>query len=101
MAAKVSFVKNATRGIGAEIPKAPLVDGNQVAATGRKPEAVTNALATSDNLLSVALHVTRKDEVEVTALLPIIAVAFTSWRAPGLPAAERSFRVTTEAKDFG
>ena len=46
MATKIWFITGATRGIGAEIAKAALVDGNQVVATGRKPAAVTEALGT-------------------------------------------------------
>ena len=37
MATKVWFITGATRGIGAEIAKAALVDGNQVVASGSKP----------------------------------------------------------------
>jgi NAD(P)-dependent dehydrogenase (short-subunit alcohol dehydrogenase family) len=43
---KVWFITGATRGLGAEIAKAALAAGNQVVATGRKPEAVTEALGT-------------------------------------------------------
>ena len=77
MTTRVSFIKGATCGIGAGIAKAPGVDGNQIAATGRKPETVSKAPATSDNLLCLALEVRRKDQVEVPALLPIIALVFT------------------------
>jgi NAD(P)-dependent dehydrogenase (short-subunit alcohol dehydrogenase family) len=75
MTTKVCFITGATRGIGAEIAKAPLVDGNQVAATGRKPAAVTPRF--SDNLLPLAQDVTRKVKVEMAAQLPTIAVVFT------------------------
>jgi NAD(P)-dependent dehydrogenase (short-subunit alcohol dehydrogenase family) len=63
MATKVWFITGATRGIGSEIAKAAPADGNQVVATGCKLEAMTKAL-----------DVTREDQIEVSALLPIIAV---------------------------
>ena len=44
MATKVWFITGAIRGIGAEIAKTALVDGNQFVASGRKPAAVTEAL---------------------------------------------------------
>jgi NADP-dependent 3-hydroxy acid dehydrogenase YdfG len=77
MATKVCCNNGATCGIGAEIVTAPLVDGNQVAATCRKPEALTKAPRFSDDLLAVTLDVTRKDQVEMGAPVPIIAVVFT------------------------
>jgi NAD(P)-dependent dehydrogenase (short-subunit alcohol dehydrogenase family) len=40
------FITGATRGIGAEIAKAVVVDGNQVVAGDRKPEVVIKALGT-------------------------------------------------------
>ena len=61
---KVWFITGATRGIGAEIAKAALAAGNQVVATGRKPEATTQALGTSEDLLPVALDVTREEQVK-------------------------------------
>ena len=77
MATNVCFIKGATCGIGARIAEAPRVDGNQIAAAARRPEAVKSVLGFSDNLLPVALEMTRKDHVEMAALLPIIAVVFT------------------------
>jgi NAD(P)-dependent dehydrogenase (short-subunit alcohol dehydrogenase family) len=41
MAMRVGFMTGATRGIGAEIAKTARVDGNQVVASDRKPQAVT------------------------------------------------------------
>ena len=61
---KVWFITGATRGIGAEIAKSALKAGHQVVATGRKPEKVTEALGTSDNLLVAALDVTREEKVK-------------------------------------
>jgi NADP-dependent 3-hydroxy acid dehydrogenase YdfG len=46
MAIRVGFMSGATRGIGAEIAKAARVDGNQVVASDRKPQAVTEARGT-------------------------------------------------------
>jgi NAD(P)-dependent dehydrogenase (short-subunit alcohol dehydrogenase family) len=46
MAVRVWFITGATRGIGAEIAKTVLVDGNQGVASDRKPEAVTKTLGT-------------------------------------------------------
>jgi NAD(P)-dependent dehydrogenase (short-subunit alcohol dehydrogenase family) len=46
MAIRVWFITGATRGIGAEIAKAALVDGNQGVASDRKPEAVIKTLGT-------------------------------------------------------
>jgi NAD(P)-dependent dehydrogenase (short-subunit alcohol dehydrogenase family) len=60
----VWFITGATRGIGAEIAKTALAAGDKVIATGRKPEAVTKALGTSDNLLALALDITNKDQVK-------------------------------------
>jgi hypothetical protein len=68
------FMNSGTCGISAEIVEAPLGDSIKVAATGRKPAAVTPAF--SDNL-PVAPDVTRKNKVEMAAQLPIIAVVFT------------------------
>ena len=77
MTTKVCFITCASRGIGAEIAKATRVDGNQLAAVGRKPEIVTKALDSADYLMPATLDVTRADQIEVAPLLPIISVAFT------------------------
>src|SRR3954452_6478474 len=60
---KVWFVTGATRGMGPEFAKAALAAGHRVVATGRKAEAVTKALGTSEHLLVVALDVTREDQI--------------------------------------
>jgi NAD(P)-dependent dehydrogenase (short-subunit alcohol dehydrogenase family) len=54
------FITGATRGFGALIAKQALQRGDAVVATGRKAEAVTAALGAHDNLLAVALDVTRE-----------------------------------------
>jgi hypothetical protein len=70
---KVSFTNSAICGISAETAKAPSVEGAQVAAAP-KPKA---ARGTLNYFLSVALDVTRKDQSEVSPLLPSLAVVFT------------------------
>jgi len=49
MAMRVGFMTGATRGISAEIAKTARVDGNQVVASDRKPQAVTEARAPTFN----------------------------------------------------
>src|SRR5438876_3066298 len=61
---KVWFITGAARGIGTEIAKAALAAGNQVVATGRKPEAVTKALGAAENLFVTALDVMREDQAK-------------------------------------
>lgn len=61
---KVWFITGASRGMGLEIARDALLRGDCVVAAARKPEAVTAALGTQDNLLAVALDVT----IEVQAV---------------------------------
>jgi hypothetical protein len=61
MATKVCFLMGATCGIGSEIAKSALVDGNQAVATDRKPEPAAKALSTPDNLLPVPLDLTSEE----------------------------------------
>jgi len=59
------FVTGASRGLGAAIVRAALDVGDRVVATARRREAlVENFGADDDNLLSVALDVTRPDQVQ-------------------------------------
>src|SRR3954471_6449721 len=58
------FIAGPPRGMGPKFAKAALAAGHRVVATGRKTEAVTKALGTSDRLLAVALDVTREDQVK-------------------------------------
>jgi NAD(P)-dependent dehydrogenase (short-subunit alcohol dehydrogenase family) len=44
---KAWFITGANRGHGTELAKAARAAGNQVVATGRKPEVVTEALGAS------------------------------------------------------
>lgn len=55
----VWFITGAGRGMGLHIAKAALAAGHQVVATGRNKAKVAEALAPSDNLLVVALDVTK------------------------------------------
>jgi NAD(P)-dependent dehydrogenase (short-subunit alcohol dehydrogenase family) len=56
---KVWFVTGAGRGMGVDIAKAALATGNAVVATGRRPEAVEQALGgAKEDLLVVKLDVT-------------------------------------------
>jgi hypothetical protein len=71
MTTKVCFTNGTPCRIGAEIANAPLVDCYHVAGSGRKAAAVTPHR--SDNFLDVS----RKDKIELPALLPTVAVVFT------------------------
>ena len=56
---KIWFITGASRGLGVEIAKAALRAGDRVVATGRRREAVIEALGTdSEQLLNLALDVT-------------------------------------------
>jgi NAD(P)-dependent dehydrogenase (short-subunit alcohol dehydrogenase family) len=62
---KVWLVTGAGRGMGVDIAKAALAAGNAVVATGRRPEAVEQALGgAQDDLLVVKLDVTSPTEAE-------------------------------------
>src|SRR5438477_7744353 len=60
----VWFITGAGRGMGVHIAKAALDAGNAVVASGRKPHAVTNALGDSENLLVVALDITKPEQAD-------------------------------------
>lgn len=56
---KTWFITGATRGLGAEIARAVLASGDRVVATGRRRQALVEALGPdNDSLLSVELDVT-------------------------------------------
>jgi NAD(P)-dependent dehydrogenase (short-subunit alcohol dehydrogenase family) len=59
---KVWLITGAGRGLGAEIAKAALKDGNAVIATGRVPAKVTAAIGDHENLMSIKLDVTRPED---------------------------------------
>jgi NAD(P)-dependent dehydrogenase (short-subunit alcohol dehydrogenase family) len=54
---KVWFITGAGRGMGVDIATAALAAGHAVVATGRNPDAVTQALGEADDLLAVQLDV--------------------------------------------
>ena len=65
---KVWIVTGAGRGMGVDIAKSALAAGNAVVATGRRPEAVEQALGgAQDDLLVVKLDVTSPADAEVAA----------------------------------
>ena len=62
---KVWFITGAGRGMGVDIAKAALAAGNQVVASGRRPEAVEKALGgVQDNLLVTKLDITGPEDAE-------------------------------------
>jgi len=61
---KVWFITGAGRGMGVDIAKAAVAAANEVVATGRNPDAVTKALGDSDDLLVVALDITKPEQAE-------------------------------------
>src|SRR5581483_9725546 len=61
---QVWFVTGAGRGMGVEFSKAALAAGNAVVATGRNPDAVTDAIGAAADLLVVTLDVTSRQDAE-------------------------------------
>ncbi|MFE7245436.1 SDR family oxidoreductase [Streptomyces sp. NPDC057580] len=62
---KVIFVTGAGRGLGTDIARQALAVGNQVVATGRRPESVLESLGgEQDNLLVTALDITSADAAQ-------------------------------------
>jgi NAD(P)-dependent dehydrogenase (short-subunit alcohol dehydrogenase family) len=61
---KIWFITGAGRGMGADFARAALEAGDAVVAAGRSPDAVAQALGTSDDLLVVRLDVTSLTEAE-------------------------------------
>lgn len=59
----VWVITGASRGFGAEFVSVALEHGARVAATARKPEAVTDAFGIHDSLLPVALDVCDPDSI--------------------------------------
>ncbi|MEV0481727.1 SDR family NAD(P)-dependent oxidoreductase [Streptomyces sp. NPDC050508] len=57
------FVTGASRGIGAEIARAALADGNDVVVAVRNPERVPDDLKKSEQVFAVALDVTDNDSI--------------------------------------
>lgn len=64
---KTWFITGASRGLGLEIARAALEAGDQVVATGRKPEQVEAGLAGSgERLLALKLDVTDQGSIEAS-----------------------------------
>ena len=61
---RVWFITGAGRGMGVNIAQAALGAGHAVVATGRDPEAVTNAVGENDDLLVVELDITSPASAE-------------------------------------
>lgn len=61
---QVFFITGASRGMGVDIARAALAAGHKVVATGRRPQAVEQAVGAHMNLLVTRLDVTRPAEAE-------------------------------------
>ena len=61
---KVWFITGAGRGLGADIARAALTGGNAVVATGRNPDAVSKVLGVTEDLLVVALDITKPGQAD-------------------------------------
>jgi NAD(P)-dependent dehydrogenase (short-subunit alcohol dehydrogenase family) len=61
---KVFFITGASRGMGVHIARAALAAGHQVVASGRRPQAVEQAVGAHRNLLAARLDVTRPADAE-------------------------------------
>ena len=64
---KVWLITGAARGMGVDFAKAALAAGHAVVATGRRTDAVTQAVGASDDLLVVKLDVTRLADAQAAA----------------------------------
>ncbi len=61
---KVFFITGASRGMGVDMARAALAAGHQVVATGRRPEAVEQAVGAHKNLLATRLDVTKPADAQ-------------------------------------
>src|SRR3954447_8599340 len=61
---KTWLITGAGRGMGADIATAALAAGHNVVATGRKPDAVAQALGNAAHMLVVKLDVTSRDDAQ-------------------------------------
>jgi NAD(P)-dependent dehydrogenase (short-subunit alcohol dehydrogenase family) len=61
---KVYFITGAGRGMGVDFARAALAAGHTVVATGRRPEAVREAIGDAENLLALKLDITVPAEAE-------------------------------------
>ena len=64
---EIWFITGAGRGMGVDFAKAALAAGHAVVATGRRTDAVTQAVGTSDDLLVVKLDVTSLADAQAAA----------------------------------
>ena len=64
---KTWFITGAARGIGLQIAQAALEQGDRIVATARNLEALERSLPADDNVLHVALDVTRPDQSQTAA----------------------------------
>lgn len=63
MESRVWLITGANRGLGLEFARVALEGGQKVVATARNPQQIAEALGTHENLLSVALDVTKLDSI--------------------------------------
>jgi NAD(P)-dependent dehydrogenase (short-subunit alcohol dehydrogenase family) len=68
---KVWFITGAGRGMGVDIAKAALAAGHAVVATGRNPDAVTQALGEADDLLVVKLDVNDPTDAQAAVTVAV------------------------------
>jgi NAD(P)-dependent dehydrogenase (short-subunit alcohol dehydrogenase family) len=61
---KVFFITGASRGMGVDIARAALASGHRVVATGRRPQAVEQAVGAHPNLLAARLDVTKPADAD-------------------------------------
>ncbi|RKH11737.1 SDR family oxidoreductase [Corallococcus sp. CA053C] len=61
---KVIFITGASRGMGVDIARAALAAGYQVVATGRRPQAVEQAVGSDENLLATRLDITQPADAQ-------------------------------------
>ena len=61
---KVWFITGAGRGMGVHFARAALAAGHRVVDTGRRPDAVAQAVGAHENLLAVKLDVTNPADAE-------------------------------------
>ena len=93
---KVIFITGAGRGMGTDIAKAALAAGHAVVATGRKPDAVSEALGDADNLLVVKLDVTDLTDANAAVKAAVERFGQSTFLSTTLPvfmqATSRSYR---------
>lgn len=68
---KTWFITGASRGIGALIAKQALANGENVVATARNPESITETFGDHPNLLAVALDVTDEAQAHAAAKMAV------------------------------